>query len=340
MSKDKITIYDIAERAEVGISTVSRVLNDSPNVTDRTRNRVVKAIRDLEYRPSRTARSLARSANRYLAVAIPSFTTPFHTELLKGVRRCLASEAIDLLLCDLGSINRQSVLKDFLRRGALDGLLLVGVQVDETVQEELNTSRTPVVLIGSEWPGLDSFRWDDVEGARAATAHLLEEGHENVGLIRTHLRDIENDDRFRGYRQALSDAGRPLNLDLVVHGETKKHRGFSEETGYEAMLKLLKVDPTVSAVFACSDVQALGAWRAIVDSGRSVPDNVALVGYDNLKSSHYIGLTTIDQRMGEVAERATKLLLQRIRGEGGDEREAELVTPKLIVRRSSTREVR
>lgn len=336
--KSKATIYEVASRAGVGISTVSRVLNDSPRVASATRARVLDTMKELNFRPDRLARSLAQQSSRYLAVAIPSFTTPFHTELLKGVRRCLRNEEIDLLLCDLGSRNRRKVLTDFLRRGTSDGLLLVGVDPDIALEKELTTLGSPVVLVGGKSSQLDTFRWDDLTGAKLAVRHLVDTGHTRVGLIRTNHRSHDKDDRFKGYRDALTEAGLEVNLDCVVGGMTSKHRGYSEEFGYEAMQKLLDLDEPVTAVFACSDVQALGAWRAILDAGKRIPEDVALVGYDNLKSSYYWGLSTVDQHMGEIGEAATRRLLSLMRGDGNTDRLEKTVIPDIVIRRSSQRQ--
>ncbi len=337
--KQKITIYDVAERARVAISTVSRVLNNSDDVSPKTRALVQQAVAELDYRPDRTARALAKQATQALAVAIPSFTTPFHTALLKGVRQCLADEEIDLLLCDLGSSDRRQVLINFLHRGAVDGLLLVGVQMDDILLQELNTLQAPVVLVGRPSEYFDSYWWDNFSGAQAATTHLIEQGHQRIGLIKSHLRPLDEDTRFQGYKAALEQAGLPFDMSLVVTGETDKHRGYSEETGVEGMEKLLQLDPPVTAVFACSDVQAVGAWRTIIDAGKKVPDDFALVGYDNLKSSHYIDLTSVNQRMQAIGQEAAQMLLDRIQGRKSGEPESNLIKPELIVRRSSLKEM-
>ena len=155
--KGKVTIYDVAHRAGVAISTVSRVLNDSTEVSDRTRLRVERAISDLHYRPDRTAKSLALRQRKTLAVAMPTFITPFHNELLKGIRTSLQRTDLDLLLSDLGSKLRENSLFSFLQRGAVDGLLLAGVHIDERIASELRGLQAPVVLIGSQWPSFDGF---------------------------------------------------------------------------------------------------------------------------------------------------------------------------------------
>ena len=333
--KTKATIYDVAARAGVAISTVSRVLNDSNDVSDPTRKRVLRAIDELQFRPDRTAKTLAQRQTRSLAIAIPTFTTPFHNELLKGARMTLRDHDIDLLLCDLGSSHPQRTLMRFLKRGAVDGLLLAGLPVDETLGSELKALRAPVVLIGYPWDHFDAFYWDNEAGAQQAVAHLVEQGHRRIGLIRTHTESILQDERIEGYQKGLEKAGLPFDEAYVRSGRTEKHAGFSEEAGYEAMQELLALDSRPTAVFASSDVQAIGAWKAIRDHGLRVPDDMALVGYDDVKTSEYIGLSSVDQDMHGVGEEATEVLLERVRGVQGDGPVSVKKTPTLRVRYSS-----
>jgi len=333
--KAKTTIYDVADRANVAISTVSRVLNESSDVSDRTRARVLQAIEELHFRPDRTAKNLAQQKTDLLAIALPTFTTPFHNELLKGVRACLREYDSDLLLCDLGSKERHQTLLDFLRRGAVDGLLLAGVDVTERVAEELMALQAPVVIVGSEWPNFDCFHWDDVEGARQAVSHLIEQGHTRVGMIHTSTGSPLQNRRIQGYREAMEQKGIDFDPILLSSGLTQKHAGFSEEAGYEAMTALLKIEPPITAVFASSDVQAIGAWKAIIDNGKTVPDDIAIVGYDDIKTSQYIGLTSIDQNMQQIGQNAAELLIRRMKTGPADTPESILVTPHLRIRRSS-----
>ncbi len=333
--KGKVTIYDVAQRADVAISTVSRVLNDSLDVSDRMRVRVNLAIDELNYRPDRTATSLARQEKRMLAVAMPTFTTPFHTELLKGIRSSLQRTQLDLLLSDLGSSLREHSLFSFLQRGAVGGLLLAGVHVDERIATELRALQAPVVLIGSQWPSFDGFMWDETAGAKQAVSHLVELGHREIGMIR-----IQRDSRIQilriaGYQSALREAGIAFDSSKLVTGKTEKHAGFSEEVGYEAMTDLMTIHPGITAVFASSDVQAIGAWAAISDSGRRVPEDIAVVGYDDIKTSRYIGLTSVDQSMQKIGERATELLLSRLSGSNSEPARTTVVKPILNIRRSS-----
>jgi LacI family transcriptional regulator len=334
--KSRATIYDVASRANVAISTVSRVLNNSNDVSEPTRIRVQKAIEELQFRPDRTAKTLAQKSTKSLAIAIPTFTTPFHTELLKGCRMCLQDQPSDLLLCDLGSKSPHATLLNFLKRGAVDGLLVAGVAVNDAIVSELRALRAPVVLIGARNHSFDSYYWNNVSGAETAVNHLIESGHRRIGMIISHTDSELQQERIAGYRQALEQAQVEFDPSIIVHGRTEKHAGFSEEAGYEAMQQLLEHHPDVTAVFASSDVQAIGAWKAVRDAQKRVPEDIALVGYDDIKTSAFIGLTSVDQSMHDVGEQATNRLLDLINGNASsDSRIDRLIQPKLIVRDSS-----
>lgn len=331
----RTTIDDVAERAGVSAATVSRVVNDSGQTAEATRERVLDAIEALQYRPSRTAKSLAQGATRTIAVAVPTFTTPFHNELLKGVRYGLDDHEADLLLCDLEWENPGASLTNFLQRGGMDGLLATGLPVETEIGDELRRLDCPVILMGSRWDDLDSFYWNETAGARRATEHLLDQGHSRVGLITAHQESAIRNARILGYKQALREAGIEPRDAWIAVGQTEKHAGYSEESGYEAMRALLADGADVTAVFASSDVQAIGAWQALRHEGLSVPDDVAIVGYDDVKVSRFIGLSTVSQKMHEIGEAAADLLLRRLREGGTPDPVSRLVTPELKVRASS-----
>ncbi len=331
----KHTIYEVAAEAGVAISTVSRVLNGSSEVSDATRERVQAAIDKLQFRPQRTARTLAQQQTHSLAVAMPSFTSLFFVELLKGVKDELREHDIDLLMCNLGSVAPYQTLERFLDQGAVDALMLTSLPVDHDLQRELERLRAPVVLVGTQADSFDSFYWDEAAGIERAVRHLTDQGHKRIGLIAAHPGSHNADQRLAGYRSGIEAAGLPFDPALVVMGETTKHAGFSEEAGVEAMQKLLALDEPITAVCASSDVQAYGAWSALRDAGRRVPEDIALVGYNNLKLSHYLGLTSVDLRMHDVGCRATRLLLDRMKGPASKPF-VDAMTPDLIVRGSST----
>ena len=331
------TIHDVAERAGVSAATVSRVVNESGQTAEATRERVLDAIAALQYRPNRTAKSLAQGATRTIAVAVPTFTTPFHNELLKGVRYRLEDHDADLLLCDLEWENPGASLTDFLERGAMDGLLAAGLAGESENGEEKRRLGAPVILVGSQWDDLDSFYWNETAGARRATEHLIDQGHTRIGMVTAHHESAIRNARILGYKRALLDAGIEPQDEWFAVGQTEKHAGYSEESGYEAMQTLLDGGLDVTAVFASSDVQAIGAWQALRHEGLSVPEDVAIVGYDDVKVSRFIGLSTVSQKMHEIGEAAADLLLHRLQGTGAADPVSRLITPDLQVRASSTR---
>jgi len=335
--KTRITIYDVANHAHVAISTVSRVLNQSPEVSPATRNRVERAIAELQYRPDRTARSLAQQEYNTLAVALPSFTAPFQNELLKGIRTCIREHALDLLICDLGSSNHDRALLDFLKRGAVQGMLIGGMQISPQVRTTLQSLHAPTAVIGDLCEGVDSYAWDDTTGASAAVDHLIDQGHRHIAMIRSGARSTLQEARAEGYRMALTRARIPVDDDRILAGRIEKHGGFSEEDGYDAMTQIMERFPQVTAVFASSDVQAIGALSALADSGRRAPDDMAVVGYDDIKTSRFIGLTSVSQYMQQTALEATRRLLARIEGSETSAPIRRTMTPELQIRHSSDR---
>ncbi len=334
--KTNVTIYDVAQHAGVAISTVSRVLNGSPDVSEGTRSNVERAIAELKYHPNRTARSLAQQDIRSLAVAIPSFTAPFQNELLKGIRSFLREIDHDLLICDLGSENQESALRKFLSRGAVRGLLLCGLPVTDELAEELESGRSPCVLVGHRHKQFDSWTWDDRAGAKAAVSHLVKQGHTHIAMIRSSVESASQLARISGYRDALEEAGVTIDESWIVAGAPAYHGGFSEEDGQEAMNRILTEYPECTAVFCSSDVQAIGAMAALRDAGSRIPEDMALVGYDDIKTSRFIGLSSVDQKMQDIGRAAAEKLFERVsETRTPSERIYVVVEPRLAIRRSS-----
>jgi len=330
-----VTIYDVADHAGVAISTVSRVLNESPDVSEPTRKRVEQAIAELKYHPNRTARSLAQQEYRSFAVALPSFTAPFQNELLKGVRSLLREIDHDLLVCDLGSTNQMESLRRFLDRGAVSGLLVCGIELTDELAEELSGARSPAVLVGHSHPGFDSWTWDEAQGAQDAVAHLIQEGHKEIMMITSSVDTPLQSERIAGYQRAMNAAGLSETDQRLVSGTIDYHSGYSEEDGYDAMIQILDNHSACTAVFCCSDVHAVGALKALRERNVSVPDGMALVGYDDVKTSRFIGLSSVDQSAQKIGYAAAKRLHERIKGPLDMAVEHHVIAPSLQVRSSS-----
>lgn len=195
--------------------------------------------------------------------------------------------------------------------------------------------QAPVVLVGSRDHAFDSIWWDDQAGAALATQHLLDLGHRRIGMISAHPWSQSATPRLDGYKQALAAAGVEFDPTLVVQGDTNKHAGYSEEAGAEGMEQLMALDSRPTAVFASADVQAFGAWSYARDNGIRIPRDVSLLGYDNLKLSRYLDLSTVDQKMHSVGRVAAERLVDRMERSASGERLNRQIELELIPRSST-----
>ena len=308
-----VTIYDIAQRAGVSIATVSRVFSGSAPVADGTRARVFAVADELGYEPHVSARSLARKSTQLVAAVVPMLTSYFFMEVIRGVQDRLAESDYDLLVFSSRSPEHvDAQLARAAQKGRADGLLLCSTPLTPPRADALLASGSPVVLVDSAHPDFDSVAVNNREGGYAATRHLLELGHERVALIAPNPVSVPGLERRAGYEAALRDAGRAVDARLIAtSGEDDEH-GYTREAGYAAMQALLRLPEPPDAVFAASDVQALGALRALREAGLRVPEDVALVGFDDIRTSAYVGLSTLRQPMYEMGKAAIDKLLRRI----------------------------
>jgi LacI family transcriptional regulator len=332
----KITIYDVARRAGVAISTVSRVLNRSPYVSDLTRKKVEKAIGDLEFIPQVNARKLASKQPQIIAVAVPTFTTPFFNEVLKGLRDEIQTLDLDFIIYNTGSVNPTENLRGFLDRGTPDALIIFSIALDDYILNRLRKIHIPVILVDLDYPDFDTIRWDNYKGGYLAGEHLASSGYKRIGMIQSHRNARINEVRELGFREALAKHGIPLNEKYVTAGVSTKHAGFSEEAGYEAVMILHERGDMPDAIFCNNDTQAIGAMMAFRELGLKVPEDIGLVGYDDVKTARFVGLTTIDQKMTKVGSLAVKRMAELIyTKEKNPARTQMVIEPELIVREST-----
>jgi LacI family transcriptional regulator len=332
----KNTIYDVAKRAGVAISTVSRVLNQSPYVSDSTKSRVEKAIKELDFYPQANARKLARKEAQVIAVAVPTFTTPFFNEVLKGVKDEIKYLDLDFIIYNTGSDDPEGNFMKFLEKGIPDALIIFSIDITDSIHYRLKDLPIPVVLVGSNHPDYDHIYWDNYRGGFLAGEHLIKQGFTRIGMIRPHSKSSVSDQRERGFRDALKHYGIPMNDDYLVSGITRKHAGFSEEAGTEAINILFSRNKVPEAIFCSNDAQAVGAIHALRQRGLSVPDDLAIIGYDNIKISRYVDLSTIDQKMYEAGKSATQRLSFRIKNFESSLWQT-VITPELVIRNSTNK---
>jgi LacI family transcriptional regulator len=312
MSK-KVTIYEVAKKAGVAISTVSRVLNDSPNVSEETKEKVQKAIDELNFRPQVSARKLASKEPQILAVAVPSFTTPFFNELLKGIKDEIRKMDLDIILYNTGSKDPEEAVINFFDRGTADALVLLSIDVSETVHKHLQSTHIPIVLVNSAHESYNYYVLNDFKGGYMAGEHLVKQGYERMGMITTPVETRSSTERERGFKDALRNFKMPIDKDLFVTGDTTKHAGFTEESGFEAIYKYKEMGKFPDALFCTNDTQALGALHALSKLGMRVPEDIAIMGYDNIKLSKYLDLTTMDQHMHKIGSLAIARLAEIIK---------------------------
>ncbi len=326
-----VTIYDIAQRAEVSIATVSRVFNDNPRVSQETRQRVQRVAKSMGYRPHAMAQGLARRTTSLVAAVIPVLTNYFYMESLRGVQDALADTDFDLIVYSATTPEAaDGQLFRALQRGRSEGLLVFSTPLNEERHRRLDASRQPIVLVDAEDARFDSILVDNREGGVRATRHLIEQGYRRIAHITVFPEPPPARARREGYEKVMAEAGR---APLIVASDRRPY-GFCEESGYEAMRTLIARADRPDAVFVASDVQALGALTALQEAGLDAPADVALVGFDDVKVSAFARLTTLRQPMYEMGVLAVERLLQRL-ADPALAPERYLFTPELVCRRSS-----
>ncbi len=308
-----VTIYDIAEKANVSIATVSRVLNKNPRVSAATRARVLRVAEDLGYEPHPSAQSLARRKSSLVSAVIPMVTNYFFMEVLRGLQARLAETEYDLLVYTARTMEEVGTqLERALHRGRSAGVLLFSSPIRERQLARIRRSGQPTVLVDCFHTDFDSVSIDNEHGGYLAARHLIDQGRERIAIIMANPGSVPAADRQKGYRRALEEAGLQPNDAYAISSDDEETHGYTEAHGHEAMEQLLACDPAPDAVFATSDVQALGAIAALREAGLKVPEDVCIVGFDDIRLSEHLGLSTLRQPMYDLGRLATEKLLSRI----------------------------
>jgi DNA-binding LacI/PurR family transcriptional regulator len=319
----------------VSKTTVSRVLTGSPRVSAQARAAVDKAIQDLGYVPNRAARSLVTRRTDTIALIVSEpesrlFSEPFFAGTVRGINEELARTDYAFVL--LSSEGDSARIERYIRNGHADGMILMSLHRRDPLLQLLTRTQTPVVLSGRPFPG-DSVPYVDADnraGAASAVQHLVKRGRKHIATITGPIDMPVGVDRLEGFHDALPAASKRGWRRMVEHGD------FSEDSGERAMRALLERAPELDAVFAASDLMAVGALRALRAVGRKVPDDVALVGFDDSHAARLTDpqLTSVRQPMEEIGRSLARLLLTQLRNPG--KRPASLIVPtELVIRDSS-----
>ncbi|NSW89431.1 MAG: LacI family DNA-binding transcriptional regulator [Firmicutes bacterium] len=327
------TIQDVAKMAGVSVATVSRVLNNSPLVSEKTRENVMKAIKILDYRPNLLGRNLRRTETRMVLVLLPSISNPFYSRVVKGIEAVARENGYNIMLCNTDSKpERESVYLQILRNRLADGVIFMAPELGP--EELSDISRNfPVVQCCEykEGASVSQVSIDNFRGAYKAVGHLIGLGHKRIGMITCKNNFVSTIQRKAGYKKAIEDAGLVFDPSLIKYGN------YSFKSGIKAAKQFLLMHGNIpTAVFAISDVMAIGAIRGFKEKGVKVPDDISVIGFDGISYAEMYNptLTTISQPQYELGCESMKLLLMHIRREVSEPRNV-ILEHELIIREST-----
>jgi DNA-binding LacI/PurR family transcriptional regulator len=305
------TIHDVAREAGVGIGTVSRVVNDSPRVKPSTRERVLAAIDKLQYKPDPIARSMVSKRTNSLGVIVPFFTRPFFMEVLRGVETVSARLGRELVLYNVETnAQRDRYFSELPMHRKVDGLLIVSLTPDDSVSRRFRDTGLPVVLIDAYSPMFTSLVVNNVEGAYQAVRCLIEKGHRRIGFINGEIEGNfkfnQANDRLIGLHRAFGETSMLFEPELMLTSE------WSRLVGKRAALQMLSLKKRPTAIFAASDMQAVGVLEAAKDLGIPVPEQLSVIGFDGIEVSELLDFSTVRQPMQEMGEVAAAALVELI----------------------------
>jgi LacI family transcriptional regulator len=331
MSKKKrtVTIQDVAKTAGVSISTVSRVLNGKVDVASETQGRILSVIDDLGYTTNLAARSMRSQKKNLVGLIMPDIAYPFAIEVMKGVNRAIAESEFDLLVYTTGDVRKsgrashEQKYVSLLTNSISDGVIIVA-----PVAGEFNID-APIVSIDplASNPNYPSVHATNYQGSMEAMEYLLGLGHKRIGFISGRAELESSNRRLMGYRASLEKAGIPIDEKLIASGD------YTTETGVSCTRELFALENPPTAIFASNDQMAMGVYKVAEEMGIRIPDDLSVVGFDNITESKYMGLTTVDQFISEMGFVATQMLIKLINGETLPDQTYRMQT-QLVIRNS------
>lgn len=331
------TIKSVAEKANVSIATVSRVINGVPyGYSEKTKQRVLQAIKDLNYQPNAVARGLVNKKTHTIGVLVPDVSSMFASEVLNGVEDVANSLEHSVIVCntDANGVRTLKYLK-VLNEKRVDGIVFVSEVMTEEYYTVIKSMNVPTVLVSSfsHKFQLPYVRVDDRHAAYKATEYLIAKGHRKVGMISGPPEDpIAGMERIKGYKQALVDSNIPENPNWLMPGDS-----FGHITGIYAIEKLMKQAPELTAVFAASDELAVGILLWAYEHGVKIPEELSVIGYDNIKIAEMVTppLTTVCQPLYDMGTMASKMLFDLVDGHPVESR----IMPFTILERDTVKDL-
>lgn len=326
------TIYEVAERAGVSLSTVSRVLNGKSSVNKALKERVDQAVKELNYRPNSVARSLANSRTDSVGVLVPELNAPFFGDLMQAVESTLrAQDKHVIITVGRNCLETEKDAVDFLISRNCDALIMHAEALSDDYLLDLNQNKLPIALVNRKVEGLPNacITLDNEKGGYLATRHLLELGHKNIAYISGPACKADACLRLKGHERALIEAGLSVNPQLIFNGN------YSEEDGKIGLLELMARDLPFSALVCANDWMASGAISCARDLGMSLPQDLSIVGFDDVVFAHHVfpRLTTVSNPVADMAEMSAKYILNKVYGQALNVQHC--FEPSLVVREST-----
>jgi len=333
-----LTIKDIAKAAGVSVTTVSRALNGYDDVNERTRQKIKTIADQMGYSPNMAARYLISKKTNTLGLLLSNVTRDSSKdniafEVLCGINDRSGELDYDLVLFSTTPQKQTTKsYKTLCQERGVDGVIIMGMRLDDPYLKEIVTSNIPCVLIDIqlEGPNVGYVTSDNTSGSVAAVKHLLDSGHRHIAMINGHAQADVSILRLEGYKQALAEQGIPFDESLVVNGR------FSEQGGKEAASRILSSNPEVTAIFCASDLMAIGAIQGIKEMGKSVPGDVSVIGFDNIDLASYYSpaLTTVHQHKYELGYHSAQVLIDMLENK---EATHHVMLPTELIQRDSVR---
>jgi Transcriptional regulators len=335
VKRGRTTIKDIARLAGVSDSTVSRVLTNHPAVSEKTRHAVLAIVESSGYLPDSVARCLVTGRSNALAFITEDIRNPFFAEIARGVEDAAGAAGYHVIYCSTdGDLNKEKMYVELVIGYRVSGIIFTSFSGDADILSFAKDQGVPSVLVNRyfEYLQTDCVVVDNLTGAYEATKHLIDLGHKRIVHIGGGFKSSTSLERRAGYENALRDSGLAVDESIITPGNLRFH------TGYEKALRLLE-SPGVTAIFAGNDLMAMGAWRACLEKDRSVPNDIAIVGFDDIELSSYpnVSLTTVRQPKYDLGRLSVELLLKRVCGSGNKHFEKVILPVELVIRKSSGR---
>ncbi|MFZ5351539.1 MAG: LacI family DNA-binding transcriptional regulator [Bacillota bacterium] len=333
-----VTIKDVAKAAGVDPSTVSRVIADNPRISQKTKEKVLQVMNELDFHPNAIARSLANRSTQTIGVIMPNsseqvFVNPFFTEVMRGISMSALKKGYNVLF-STGSNTEEEYksTKRLVNEKRVDGLILLTSRVGDKTIEELMKKKFPFVVVGKPTKN-ENINWVDNNNSEAgytATEHLIKQGHKAIGFIGGEFSYVFMGERFRGYKKALDVYGIEFSKDYLALEE------FLEEGGYRAMKKLMAVNKRMTAAVVADDLMAFGVMRAIREEGLRIPNDIAVVGFNDTPLARYVDppLTSVEIFVFELGYNAAEILINQLEQE--DEQKKHIIIPTRLIERKSS----